>query len=39
MTNTAPAHARGLRGMAESTLRWLTAFDPFGPYAPRIRRR
>ena len=32
-----PAHRKS--GRAGSVLRWLAAFDPFGPYSPQPARR
>ncbi len=39
MSHETRLHPRSLRGIAGSTLRWFTAFDPFGPYASVVGRR
>jgi hypothetical protein len=39
MLNPSRIQGRGLRDRAGSALRWITAFDPFGSYAPSTRSR
>jgi hypothetical protein len=39
MTTKPLTDVRGFRGIAGATLRWITAFDPFGSYAPALDRR
>jgi hypothetical protein len=39
MTITARTPARAFRETAGSALRWITAFDPFGPYTPSVDSR
>jgi hypothetical protein len=34
MKNAQHKHGRSVGTLAGSTLRWITGFDPFGPYAP-----
>lgn len=38
MTTAAPVSTPSLSALATSVVRWLTTFDPFGPYSPQPAR-